>query len=490
MTTTVEPTRYEPSAIDIGIVHIGLGAFVRAHVAVYIERLLNRSPCPWAISAANIRSNQTIVDTLQAQNNQYTVAEYASPEQLTLRQVSCVREVLFAGGGEVEALLERLANPQVRVVTLTVTEKGYFFDAAKGGLRTEAAEIQHDLANPAQPKTVIGILLAALRARRQNSQPPFTVLSCDNMPGNGRVTRAAVIELAMAQDAALADWIATEVSFPSSMVDRIVPAVTDETITQTTAQLSSSGAPWADNAPVACEAFSQWVIEDDFPSGRPQLEEVGAVMVADVAPWEAMKLRMLNGSHSLLAYLGSLQDLTYVSDCMAQPVYIEMLRRYMLEEAAPTLQMPEGTDLDRYADALLERFGNASLHHKTLQIAMDGSQKIPQRWLHGAQLQLQDGSTPCVTALGFAAWIRFLQGKSEHRQTIAISDPLAQELQDLSQQNLPPQEKVLAFLKHSLFSHLALAGHSNFVEEVTAALAIMDEEGVAAAMQRVFTRAC
>lgn len=485
MNISLQPTRYRAADIGIGIVHLGLGAFVRAHIAVYLEKLLNRSQSPWGVCAANIRSNHTVVETLQAQEGRYTVAEYASEEQLTLRQVSCLREVLFAGHGETQLLLARLARPETRIVTLTVTEKGYFYDAAKGALRADAVEIQHDVAHPDQPQTAIGILVAALRVRWQSGQLPFTVLSCDNMPHNGAVTRTAVIDLARINAPALADWIAANVSFPSSMVDRIVPAVTDYTVDEITRQLHQSGASWTDHVPVACEAFSQWVIEDNFPAGRPPLEEVGVVMVDDVAPWEAMKLRMLNGSHSLLAYSGGLAGLPYVADCVAQPAYMSMLRRYMLDEAAATLDMPEGADLKQYASDLIQRFSNTSLRHKTLQIAMDGSQKIPQRWLDGARTLLNSGRMPRVTALGMAGWIRFLQGVDEGGRPIEVSDPMAEELQALARQNLPQRDKVLAFLNTPLFSRYSLASYDEFVTEIVAALAVIETEGVAAAMQRL-----
>lgn len=481
MNVIVEPTQYNPADINVGIVHIGLGAFVRAHIAVYIEKLLHRSPGPWGICAANIRSNKNIVNTLRDQKGQYTVAEYLSEEELTLRQISCLREVLYAGQGNTETLLARLARPETKIVTLTITEKGYFYDAANDTLKIDAPEIQHDLGRPQQPQTAIGILVAALHGRWQNNQPPFTVMSCDNMAHNGAATRGAVVALARQSYPQLAEWIIAEVPFPSTMVDRIVPAVTEDTLKKITQQLADN-THWKDKAPVACESFSQWVIEDKFSDGRPALEQVGAVLVDDVAPWEAMKLRMLNGSHSLLAYLGYLSGFQYVSDCVEEPSFCALLRHYMLEEAAPTLNMPEGTNLEQYADALLQRFSNTSLHHQTFQIAMDGSQKIPQRWLDGARAQLDAGGMPYVTALGFAGWIRFLQGADEQHQKFEVNDPMAAELQALARQQSSPRDKTIAFLELPIFAHYTLATHSRFVDAIADALITIESEGVLAAM--------
>lgn len=458
-------SQYNPKQTGIGIVHLGLGAFVRAHLAVYIEKLLNQKHGAWGICAANIRSNRAIVDALREQGLRYTVAEYAARDDVTLREVNSIREVLFAGEGETAALLERMANLDTKIVSLTVTEKGYCFDLANQLLITDSADMQHDLKDLRQPRTAIGIITAALKHRFDFDLPPFTVLSCDNMPHNGRVTRAAVIQLAQHHSADLAAWISEQVKFPCTMVDRIVPAATPESVAQVQALLSD----YADAVPIACEAFSQWVIEDAFAQERPELELAGAQLVEQAAPWEAMKLRMLNGSHSLLAYLGYLGELPLVSDCVAQPEYRALLQHYMLNEAAPTLQLPASADVPAYAHQLLQRFANDSLRHRTWQIAMDGSQKIPQRWLAGAHILLQRGELPKATALGIAAWIQYVAGTDEQGNAIDVSDPLADQLRNFAA-NSDVQQTVADFMALPMFQQFQLGTYSDFTAHVAAYL--------------------
>ena len=372
-----------PHTGHIGIVHLGLGAFHRAHQAVYLERYRQRTgDGEWGVCSANLRASVELVDSLRKAGYRYQVAEYADSQTLTLREIGVIEETLFSGrdaagnwGRDREALLSRMANPATRIVTLTVTEKGYFLNPATGELRVDDPMVAGDIASPQQPRTAPGLLVEALARRHAAGIEPFAVLSCDNMPHNGQRTRMAVVRLAEQRSAALAEWIAEQVAFPSSMVDRIVPAMTD-------ADFERLGVN--DPSAVVGEAFSQWVVEDHFPLGRPGWEAEGVEMVSDVAPFETMKLRMLNGSHSLLAYLGALAGIETVFDGVSHTPLRALLRRYMLEEAAPTLEMPEGTDLTAYADSLLARFANDSLRHRLQQIAMDGSQKLPQRWLNGA----------------------------------------------------------------------------------------------------------
>lgn len=422
---------------QIGVVHLGLGAFHRAHQAVYLERYRQRTDdYQWGVCSANLRASIGLVDGLRAAGHRYHVAEYADSESLTLREIGVIEETLFTGcdtegnwGRDGEALLARMASADTRVVTLTVTEKGYFLNPASGELRDDDPMIAADIAAPKQPRTAPGLLVEALARRREAGIAPFTVLSCDNMPDNGKRTRQAVAQLAEHQDPALASWIADEVAFPCSMVDRIVPAMTDTDFER----LATLGV--ADPNAVVCEAFTQWVVEDHFPAGRPSWEAEGVEMVTDVAPFETMKLRMLNGSHSLLAYLGALAGIETVYDSVQHAELRALLRRYMLEEAAPTLDMPEGIDLDTYADSLLDRFANDSLRHRLQQIAMDGSQKLPQRWLSGALARSHNGQpSPCV-ALGMAAWVRYTAGEDLQGRGYPVDDPLAKRFASLHQEH-------------------------------------------------------
>ncbi|SNY96582.1 mannitol dehydrogenase family protein [Halomonas sp. hl-4] len=429
------PQRIEarPKSGQVGFVHLGLGAFHRAHQAVYLERYRQRSgDTGWGVCSANLRASVALVDGLSAAGHRYHVAEYTDSDSVTLREIGVIEETLFSGrdgagnwGRDRERLLARMASADTRIVTLTVTEKGYFLNPASGELRDDDPMIIGDIASPQQPRTAPGLLVEALARRREAGIAPFTVLSCDNMPDNGKRTRQAVVQLAEKRDAALASWIASEVAFPCSMVDRIVPAMTDTDFER----LAALGV--TDSNAVVCEAFTQWVVEDHFPAGRPSWEAEGVEMVADVAPFETMKLRMLNGSHSLLAYLGALAGIETVYEGVNHDALRVLLRRYMLEEAAPTLEMPEGIDLDAYADSLLARFANDSLRHRLQQIAMDGSQKLPQRWLSGALKRSVAGETsPCV-ALGMAAWIRYTAGEDLLGNRYTVDDPLAKRFADL-----------------------------------------------------------
>ncbi|MGM0701504.1 MAG: mannitol dehydrogenase family protein [Pseudomonadota bacterium] len=469
----------------IGIVHLGLGAFHRAHQAVYLERYRQQSgDTAWGIASANLRSGVALVDRLGEAGCRYHVAEYADSAHVTLRKIGAIEEALFTGrddngqwGRDLEALLVRLSDPAVRIVTLTVTEKGYFLNPATGSLLVDDPMVAADMAAPNAPRTALGILVEALARRWAAGTPPFTVLSCDNMPNNGKRTRAAVVQLAAKRDAPLAAWIEAKVAFPCSMVDRIVPAMTEADF----ARLAELGVD--DPNAVVGEAFAQWVVEDDFPQGRPDWEVVGVETVADVAPFETMKLRLLNGSHSLLAYLGAPEGIETVVDAVSLPDLSALLHRYMLDEAAPTLSMPEDTDLEAYAEQLLTRFANDSLQHRLHQIAMDGSQKLPQRWFEGARQRYRLGETaPCV-ALGMAAWIRYTAGRDRQGQAYAVDDPLAWRFAQLHERHHGDGPAlVAAFLGMGDIVPPALAAAPGFAEAVTEAYRTLTEEGLDAAL--------
>ena len=464
----------------IGIVHIGLGAFHRAHQAVFLERNLARHDGgEWGISSANIRSNQRLVGLLRDRGQRYHVVEYADSQTLTLREIAAIREALYAGeeGDGRKTLLVRMSDPAVRIVTLTVTEKGYYLSPAEGTLMADAPAIAHDIAQPHAPRTAPGLLVEALARRRAAGIAPFTVLCCDNMPDNGKRTRQAVIELAGERDPALAEWIAASVAFPCSMVDRIVPAMTEADF----ARLRELGVD--DPAAVICEAFAQWVVEDDFPQGRPDWEHEGVEMVADVAPFETMKLRMLNGSHSLLAYLGALDGVETVFEAVSRKDFTALLKRYMRHEAAPTLDMPASTDLTAYADSLLARFANDSLHHRLHQIAMDGSQKLPQRWLKGARIQLDNAGDISCTALGVAAWIRYTAGSDLHGRPHNVDDPLADTFAALHARHGESAESLIeAFLAEDAVFPPELASDVHFSQAVLAAYRSLQARGITASL--------
>jgi fructuronate reductase len=468
----VPSTRAAP---EIGIVHLGLGAFHRAHQAVYLQRHLNRhGQSDWGLCSANLRSNRTLVDQLRAQDGRYHVAEYRDREQVTLREIGVLRQALYVGEGghDLELLLQRMAAPQTRIVTLTVTEKGYCLNPASGQLRTEDPAIVHDIAYPQAPRTAPGIVLEALRRRRAAGIPAFTVLCCDNMPDNGQRTRQAVSALAALQDQGLAQWVNEQVAFPGCMVDRIVPAMDGESFTRLEQQLDCH-----DRAAVVCESFSQWVIEDHFPLGRPDWEVEGVQMVADVRPFETMKLRMLNGSHSLLAYVGLLVGHELVCDAINDADLAHFIKRYMAQEAAPTLDMPAGIDLAVYARDLEARFANDSLQHRLRQIAMDGSQKLPQRWLLGAQQLLDEGRDMSCTALGIAAWIHYCTQPQPEGAAQVIDDPLNATFADLAGR-FEGAALVDAFLALDEVFPAVLSGHAAFRDAVQRAYAALVRDGM------------
>ncbi|MGM8932754.1 mannitol dehydrogenase family protein [Salinicola halophyticus] len=474
-----EPSRRGPSGI--GIVHLGLGAFHRAHQAVYLQQSINRTPTgeesEWGLCSANIRSNRTLVDQLRDGDYRYHVAEFSDSEHVTLREVSAIREALYAGpdGPDREALLARMSNPEVRIVTLTVTEKGYFLSPGSGELLSDAAPIVHDIAHPESPDTAPGMLVEALARRRSAGIAPFTVLCCDNMPHNGQRTRRAVVSLARHRDKALAEWIEAEVAFPSSMVDRIVPAMTDAD----RQRLAALGV--GDPGAVVCETFSQWVVEDVFPQGRPDWEADGVEMVENVAPFETMKLRLLNGAHSLLAYLGALAGIETVDAAVARPAFRELLQHYWQQEAIPTLSLPDGADASTYTESLLARFGNDSLHHRLQQISMDGSQKLPQRWLAGGVERMTDGDEVSVTALGVAGWIRYTAGSNLSGRPHPVDDPMAETFATLHRRHAGDRAALVdAFLALDAVFPAALRDDRRFTRQIVEALTRLESDGVEA----------
>ncbi|BAI76566.1 fructuronate reductase (plasmid) [Azospirillum sp. B510] len=415
---------YDRGDLEIGIVHLGVGAFQRAHQAAYTDALLEKEFGPWGIAGVSLRSPDTR-DALAPQDGLYTVA-VRDAEGERLRVIGCLLDLLVAHE-DPGAVLERMCRPSVRIVTLTVTEKGYCHDPATGALNEGHPDIRHDLDAPGQPRTAIGFLVEALSRRRAAGLPPFTVLSCDNLPSNGDTVSRILRRFAELRDPAFGAWVAENVACPNSMVDRIVPATTEADRDRLSQALGMQ-----DSWPVVTEPFTQWVVEDRFPAGRPAWEEVGVQMVADVHPYETMKLRLLNGSHSTIAYLGYLAGYETVSDSMADPAFATLVRNLMDRETGPTLRMPPGADMEQYKDALIARFRNPALRHRTWQIAMDGTQKLPQRLLNPIRDRLAANQPIDRLALGVAAWMRYVAGTDEKGQPIDVRDPLASRLAEIA----------------------------------------------------------
>lgn len=413
---------YDRSMVTPGIVHLGIGAFHRAHMAAYVDSLLANNPS-WGIIGASLRRPDTR-DALQPQDFLYTLA-IRDASGTKPRIIGSILDVLDANTQRAQ-LIETMADPAIRIVSLTVTEKGYCHDPSTGELDEKHPDIVHDLAHPEAPISAPGIIVAALELRQRRGLAPFTVVSCDNLPSNGKTAGRIVRRLAELKGGTdLADYVRT-VSFPSTMIDRIVPATTDAD-RAIVAEITGLDDAW----PIMTEPFTQWVIEDDFPAGRPPFETVGAELVEDVEPFELMKLRMLNGSHSTMAYLGYLSGYQYVNEAIADAGVHQLIYGLMTEEAMPTLPMSRMT-LEAYRDQLLARFANPALKHRTWQIAMDGTQKLPQRLLGTIRDRLKAAQPFPRLALGVAAWMRYVTGIDEMGQPIDVKDPLAARLRQIA----------------------------------------------------------
>lgn len=407
-------------ANGVGIVHFGVGAFHRAHKAVYTHEVLKRHGGDWRILGVSLQSTE-IADALNVQDGVYSLMRRgADKSEVTL--IKSITNVQAATRG-IEVIFNHLASHQTRIVSMTVTEKAYGILREDGRIDMNHRSIAHDIENPEQPIGIIGMIVKGLRMRKTLGLKPYTVLCCDNLPKNGDLIRSGVIDFAHhIGENSLAEWIDLNGAFPNSMVDRITPATTPELINEVSEFLGV-----VDRVPVETETFSQWVLEDKFSDGRPKWEDVGAIFVEDVAPYEHMKLRMLNGAHSLIAYLGFLSGHRFVRDVMADKYLASLVNKY-IKAAALTLAPIKSIDFMTYANDLIERFENPHIAHETYQIAMDGSQKMPQRIFEPALDSLKAGSSIEPFALATAAWIFFCSGEQESIGSYKLRDPRETEL--------------------------------------------------------------
>jgi fructuronate reductase len=407
-----------PGDARAGIVHLGLGAFHRAHQAVYTEEAIAAAGGDWGIVGVAPRSTD-VVATLAAQDNLFSVTTL-SGEGARTRVVGALAGVRHAAS-DPDAVVALLADPAIRVVTLTVTEKAYQLDPVTGALRPDAA-LAADLAGDGPPRTVPGLLVRGLAARATADAGPVALVSCDNLPANGARLRGLVEQALTACGASdrVLGWVAGQVAFPGTMVDRIVPASTAQTLDTARRALGC-----ADLAAVAAEPYRQWVVEDDFPGGRPAWERAGAVLTENAGAWERVKLRGLNGLHSATAYLGALAGRETVADALRVPGLTGVLRRLVAEEVAASFTPPEGVSMVDYGDEVLARFANPAIRHRTLQIAVDGSQKLPQRVLHTIADLRAAGRSARWCALVVAAWMRFVGGHADDGTPLPLADPLA-----------------------------------------------------------------
>jgi mannitol 2-dehydrogenase len=409
--SSVSRPSYDRSSAKVGIVHFGFGNFHRSHEAMYLDRLMESGHgLDWGICGVGILPQDAAMrDAMRAQDCLYTLVVRHPDGSLEPRIVGSALEYLF-GPDDPEAVYSRLMDPQVRIVSLTVTEGGYLKNPATGEFDSAHADVVHDLSNLGAPQTVFAYIVEALRRRRDAGLEPFTVLSCDNLQGNGEIARKTVLGFANLVDAELGAWIGTNVSFPNCMVDRITPSTTDA---DREAVASEFGID--DQWPVPGEPFTQWIVEDHFPSGRPQLELVGVQFVEDVKPYELMKLRLLNASHQAIAYFGAPLGYVLVDETLRDEWVRDYLVQYMAREAAPTLGDLPGIDLDAYMATLIERFSNPKMRDTLKRLATDGSNRMATFTLPAVQANLDAGRPVPMGAAMVAAWAQYwvLIGRGE-----------------------------------------------------------------------------
>jgi mannitol 2-dehydrogenase len=419
---------YRLAEATSGIAHIGVGGFHRAHQAAYTDALMNTGEgLEWGICGIGTRAEERAMrDALAAQDYLYTLVELDDRPDTEVRVIGSIRDMLLVGEDGSEAVVARLADPAIRIVSLTITEGGYCLDDSTGQFNAQLPQIQHDLQNPRSPISVFGLLCAALAKRRGHGVGPFTVMSCDNLPHNGDVTRRATLAFASLVDPDLARWIERNVSFPNAMVDRITP------MTSTAHRQDLERQHGLDDAwPVVCEPFVQWVVEDRFVAGRPAWEKVGVQFTDDVSPYEEMKIKLLNGSHLALTYLGYLRGYRFVHETMADPLFVEYIRRYMDEDVTPQLAAVPGIDLARYKQTLIERFSNRAIADQLERVCSDGSSKFPKFTVPTINRLIADNTALDRAALVVAAWALYLRGVYENGEQYRIPDPRADFCQSL-----------------------------------------------------------
>ncbi|HSH82552.1 MAG TPA: mannitol dehydrogenase family protein [Herpetosiphonaceae bacterium] len=464
---------YDRKRLAPAIVHVGVGGFHRAHQAVYLDDLAGHGiTLDWGEHGVGLLpADKHMAEALIPQDCLFTVVARDAGGD-TARVIGSMTNYLFAPDNRAR-VLDRLADPATRIVSLTITEGGYNVDSHTGRFDADHPVIQADVHHPDLPSGVFGYLCAALDRRRRAGAPPFTVLSCDNLQGNGTIARTAVTSFARLQDDRLADWIEANVAFPNGMVDRITPQTTaaDRALVAETFGI-------VDAWPVMTEPFTQWVLEDTFCNGRPPLEQVGVQVVSDVHPYETMKLRLLNASHQAMGYLGYLAGYHYIHDVMADADFRAFIARLMKDEVAPLLPPVPGIDLAGYQQTLLERFANPKIGDQVARICTDGSDWMPKFLLPSLVEALHQGRPHRLLTLAVAGWLRYLRGVDEAGQEISIADRLAGELRVRANEGRDNPRPLLSL--RSVFGDLG--SNETFVSELTVALRELDAGGARATL--------
>ncbi len=472
---TIPVPRYNRGRIRPGIVHIGVGGFHRAHQAAYLDELMNRGKAlDWGIVGVGVLPpDRRMHEVMTAQDCLYTLVVKRPDGTLQPRVIGSIVRYLFAPD-DPEAVLEAMADPAVRIVSLTITEGGYLVHQVTGEFDAADPAIQHDLAPGATPSTAFGFITEALARRRARGVRPFTLMSCDNIPGNGEVAHRMITAYARLKDPDLADWMQQEVSFPNSMVDRITPVTTDADRRLLAEQFAVE-----DGWPVVCEPFTQWALEDRFGAGRPPLESVGVQVVPDVQPYEFMKLRLLNASHQALCYLGYLSGYRYAHEVCQDPLFTKFLLGYMDHEATPTLGPVPGVDLERYKHQLIERFANPEIRDTLARLCAESSDRIPKWLVPVVRDQLANGGEIRRAALVVASWARYAEGVDEAGQPIEVVDRRRDQLIARARRQ---REDPLAFIAdRDLFG--GLIDDARFVTVYRAALESLHARGARATLE-------
>ncbi|MGB6456435.1 MAG: mannitol dehydrogenase family protein [Streptosporangiaceae bacterium] len=415
---------YDRTGLQVGIVHFGAGAFHRSHQAMYLDRLMSAGQArDWAICAVDVlATDRPKGAAFRSQDGLYTLLVKQPDGTVAPRVIGSLTEYLFAPD-EPGRVLDRLTDPRTRIVSLTITEGGYNLQPGTGEFDAASPGVQHDLMPGALPATVFGFIVAALRRRRARGVLPFTVMSCDNIEGNGNVARSVLGAFADLAEPGLGDWLRGAVAFPNSMVDRITPVTTPADVARLAGEFGV-----ADAWPVVCEPYVQWVLEDDFPAGRPRWQDCGVQLVTDVRPYELMKLRLLNAGHQALAYPAALAGYRYVDEAAADPVIAAFVLDYLQLEARPTVPDVPGVDLDDYVTELLARFGNPAIRDTLARLCAGGSDKIPKWVLPVVRQNLAAGRPVALAATLIASWARYAEGLDETGQPIEVVDALRDEL--------------------------------------------------------------
>ncbi len=472
------PIRKQPK-ITPKIMHFGPGAFFRSFVASLIDEVNRKNVEKWGIIAVSLNS-EDIFNKLAGQDLVFNALSISNEKKET-QQVSSISD-FFVAKKDGQSVLDALSDEQIEIVSLTITEKGYHYNSGKKELDLSNQNIIDNLGNPENPKTAVGYLVAGLRERYINGKAPFTILSCDNLPNNGAIVKKIVLDFAQKIDPSLAKWISKEVSFPSSMVDRITPATKDQDIINFAEEYGVH-----DPALVVHEEFFQWIIEDTFSSAAPKFELAGIQMVSNVEFHEKMKLRCLNGTHSALAYLGYLAGFNTIAECVSHDSIVNYIQYLWEKEIIPTLETPEGENLNDYCSKLLERYRNLAIEHRTWQIAMDGSQKLPQRILETVNDLLKHQRNFQGLALAIAAWIKYVSGKDLHGKTIDVRDPLANDFAVIAKNSITIEHFVDSILDFSEVFPANLRGSAAFREEIQKSYMLLEKYGSLGSIKKLMS---